>query len=541
MRVLPVLLALVPLPLWADEVVLSTPVTQAAIYLDGALVTRDSTLALQAGDHRIILPDLPRDADPASLSLRLGDTAITAITFRDAFQPPDEVTGDDPALVAAEDRLRAAEAALARYDDAVAEVRARAEAAEALIAYLARVGAGGDGAADPAMLGATAQAIAAETLTARREAIAAMAEARALSASRDRADLVQAVEVARQALDALRAKPGDSLWAVAEVTLAQPYDGPVSVSYIVQNAYWAPTYDLRLSRGDAPALAMDRGAQVAQSSGENWQDVTLTLSTLQLFRPLRSDPPPPRLMRIEDPAPRLPEPLARSYATDAAPAAEPVIVAEAMVATELDGLGVVYAAPGTHDVASGADATRLDLGRVDLTLDRMLAQTVPLMDATAFLMVEATNGDEVILPTYDVRHFVDGLLVGAAEIPHVPANGRMTLGFGPIDGLQVTRRIADRNEGDRGVITRSNEQTEEVVIEVDNLTGRAWDLRVIDRVPYSEQEDLQIAYSAAPQPTVTAFDDRRGVLAWEREIAAGESLRIDLATRITFPTGKELR
>lgn len=36
MRILPVLLAFSPLPLWAEDFVIATPVTRAALYLDGA-------------------------------------------------------------------------------------------------------------------------------------------------------------------------------------------------------------------------------------------------------------------------------------------------------------------------------------------------------------------------------------------------------------------------------------------------------------------------------------------------------------------------
>ena len=41
------------------------------------------------------------------------------------------------------------------------------------------------------------------------------------------------------------------------------------------------------------------------------------------------------------------------------------------------------------------------------------------------------------------------------------------LGFGPIRGLRLTRTTLDRNEGDRGIISRSNENTETVRIDVE--------------------------------------------------------------------------
>lgn len=536
MRILPVLLAFSPLPLWAEDFVIATPVTRAALYLDGALVTRDSTLSIPAGKHRIILPDLPTGAEPASVSLRLGDRVVTAITFSDASWSPDEVTGDDPAITEAEDRVQKALAALADFEDRVGTVRARVEAAEALIAYLGRVGTGDGGVDDAEDLRAMAQVIASEILAARREAISAEGEARVLAY--DREGLVDALKVAKQVLEALRQKSTTGTVAIADFNLSEAFDGPISASYIVREAQWQPAYDIHLARGNQPSLAMDRGAQVIQNSGENWHDVTLTLSTLHLFRPLQSDPPLPKRMRVDDSAPAE---LNRGLIGLTSVGATALVPAAENVATQLNGLGFVYTASGTHDVDSDVELSRLDLGTVDLKLDRMLAQTSALTDMTAFLVAEVTNGDEVILPSFDVRYFVDGLLIGTGDMPQIAGGDQLTLGFGPIDGLQVSRRISDRKEGDRGVITKSNEQTENVVISVKNLTDLPWELRVIDRVPYSEQEDLNIEYTSKPEPTETNFRDKRGILAWEREIAAGETVTITLNTRITFPYGKFLR
>jgi hypothetical protein len=106
--------------------------------------------------------------------------------------------------------------------------------------------------------------------------------------------------------------------------------------------------------------------------------------------------------------------------------------------------------------------------------------------------------------------------------------------------LQLSR-VNERNEGDRGVLSRSNEITENVVIEVENLTGESWPLRVLDQVPYSEQEDLVITWNAQPRPTQVDVDDQKGVLAWDSEIAAGETFEINLNYSLQWPDGKILR
>ena len=76
---------------------------------------------------------------------------------------------------------------------------------------------------------------------------------------------------------------------------------------------------------------------------------------------------------------------------------------------------------------------------------------------------------------------------------------------------------------------------------MENLTGEAWPLRVLDQVPYSEQEDLVITWNARPRPTETDVDDQKGILAWDSEIAAGASQTIILNYSLEWPDGKVLR
>ena len=115
------------------------------------------------------------------------------------------------------------------------------------------------------------------------------------------------------------------------------------------------------------------------------------------------------------------------------------------------------------------------------------------------------------------------------------------MSFGPIEGLRLTRLVRDRNEGDRGILTKSNEQTETVEITVENLTGEVWPLRLIDRVPVSEQEDLEITWTAEPMPAERDIEGARGILAWTFDLPARETQTITVNTRMTWPEGKVLQ
>jgi hypothetical protein len=79
-----------------------------------------------------------------------------------------------------------------------------------------------------------------------------------------------------------------------------------------------------------------------------------------------------------------------------------------------------------------------------------------------------------------------------------------------------------------------------VQIDLNNLTGRDWPVRLQDRVPFSEQDDLKISYTAAPPATTESIDGERGVLEWRFDLPAGQEKQITLETRMQWPDGMEL-
>jgi hypothetical protein len=137
--------------------------------------------------------------------------------------------------------------------------------------------------------------------------------------------------------------------------------------------------------------------------------------------------------------------------------------------------------------------------------------------------------------------YADGAMVGGTELPLIPDGGEETIGFGAIDGIVLSREVPDRSTGEEGLITTSNAQDERAVLKIENLTGQAWPLKVTDQVPYSEQDDLEIEWSADPPPATDSADGKRGILTWEMELAPGETKTITLETSLSWPEGMILQ
>jgi uncharacterized protein (TIGR02231 family) len=505
-------------------------------------VTRTVRAETPAGRHEIVVPGLPPGIDPSFLRVAVPEGVTLGAVRLATARPPDTDPVPRPEVEAAEAEIERLQDAVAVGRRGIALIRARAEAAKARAEVVqAQAARAGEGTPDAAALAALAALVAEEVLAAR--AIALEVEAEVAIAERALEPQFEALARAEARLAALIAgpeRPGAVLEITVEVAAATALE--IGLSAVIDSAGWSPVHDLRLDR-DAGRLTLSRGAMAWQGTGEDWAGVALTLSTARpsdrsapsdLWTDLRRIVP-----KIEQPPmPAAPEMRMSIGAADVAAVDPKEILAE--VATQMQGLTFAYRFTAPVTLRSGADALRLEMSPV--TLDTAVrAEAAPLFDTTAFLVADWMNsGPEPILPGPAIL-YADGAFAGGVDLPLVPPGGRTTTGFGAIDGLAVTRRIPDRSEGATGFLTTANRRVETAVIAVENLTGEPWPVRIIDRVPVSEQDALRVTWSATPMPGETDVDGRRGVLAWTFDLDPGATREITLEHRLDWPEDQVLR
>lgn len=531
-------LVLTGTPVLADRIEATAPVRDVTLYPWGASVTRIVDVNAPAGTHEIVIPGLGDSVDPASLRVGGTDLVIGAISVQqDRASPADPARS--PEYLAALEQVRRLELALTERENRIAAIRARVAAAEDVVAFMLAL-AESDG-FDSSDLAGTLTTVRAQILSARQDAIAAETEAAAAEQGLD--EEKEALERARTLLESLRqAGPGNRALVIAVESGGTP--AQLEITGFSQGASWNPIYDLRLER-DAGTMTLDRGFLITQWTGEDWQDVNLTLSTARPAEQTQPGTLHPWFPRLRDPADEAilqqAAPAARERSMKMAGAIvadgmfEPV-VAEAAEARMM-GATVVYDYPAPVTIRTGADALRLKLDSRGLEPE-IRAEAVPQLDGSAYLVAETVNSlNEVILPG-EATIYADGVLVGRHQLDLVPAGEEIRLGFGPIDGLVAEYEVPQRAEGDRGLISRSNTSSETVVLRVRNLTGEEWPLRIVGQVPVSTQDDLRISWSADPRPNAENPDGQRGLMYWDSTVAPNATREITVTTEMSWPDGK---
>jgi len=267
-----VLAGLAAVPAQAANLEATSSVDAVIVYPDGASVTRVVALDLPAGDHTVVLNDFPLGLDVSSLRVEGEAGAKLTIGAIDARTPRAVTPVDLPEM---DKRIEALKDERANLQGSIDAATARRKFAEHF-AEASPVGIGAKGEARP--------------ISEWREAFAAVSDEVAAAdtaigdARRKQRDLDR--EIARLQSD--RAiKPPSKLEVRLDLAATSATSARLRVTYAVRNARWTPLYDARLDTGAKdrkPALELVRRAEITQTTGEDWSNVALSVSTVRTAR-----------------------------------------------------------------------------------------------------------------------------------------------------------------------------------------------------------------------------------------------------------------
>ncbi|MCK5089383.1 MAG: mucoidy inhibitor MuiA family protein, partial [Hyphomicrobiaceae bacterium] len=334
------------------------------------------------------------------------------------------------------------------------------------------------------------------------------------------------------------------------VNAAAPLDAELTVRYQVRNASWRPRYDARLDTGSKTAasrLDLTRRAEIRQSTGESWDNITLRLSTT---RPTAQAAAPELHTATVDFEPELkpglaaapPDRMTRALGKVAREEAEAdalrpmvmpnVVAANAAVAAAP--FQAVFAVPGRLTIPATGEAKRVQLQENNIE-PTLTVRTVPKVDPKAYLYVKFILPKGAPLLPGAVSLFRDGAFVGTGKLPVLAPGEEHELGFGADDQVRVRHAIVGQTRGETGLISSLRTDSRKFRITVKNQHERAVELVVLDQVPISLNEEIKVTLLGPTKPTTHNVDDKRGVIAFESKLEPEQERVIEFGYRVTWP------
>ena len=194
------------------------------------------------------------------------------------------------------------------------------------------------------------------------------------------------------------------------------------MTYAVRHARWVPLYDARLDTGATdrkPALELVRRAEILQTTGEDWSNVALSVSTVRTAR--GGSAPDLNSLIVQYPPPA--QPLAGAMGTAKprsmpAPAASEVMAKRAeeqQTAAEVSAFQTAFRIPGRVSVATNEGAKSLRISTAAIAPE-LAVRAAPVLDPTAFLEASFTQNEDAPLLPGRISIYRDGMFVGAARM-----------------------------------------------------------------------------------------------------------------------------
>lgn len=547
MFVAPVVVATAPVLAQAElapatVVALDAPITAVTLYRGRAMVTRTCALPDGQGSFEIRIGGLPPTVDAGSLAARVTGAKVLDVRYGETLLEADAATSTD---------LRGATKALdeARRMAAKQDMQARmlAEQNDLLNAISAKTAAENGKDFGSKNLDPTALAAQLKFLSQSREEL--INQRLALEAARVATnDQIKSLEAKIRALGGRNRVARE---AIVSVGKSQAGTATLALNYLVGEAGWAPRYAVRATDAGDDALdlvTVELNAEISQRTGEEWKDITLTLSTAEPGR----RPAPPEVM---------PEFLA---------VAEPVVPVVARSSTGAPGSpggggggfgggglgsGGIVGSPGEDPGrpssldreksygAAYADAEAVGGAIVNYTIPRKVtiptddtrtrSQRVasfdlkpefthvvhPIADATVYLRAKARNTTGTQLVAGEARLFVGDDSVGMAEFPEVAPGGEVTLWFGGDARYEARRMLVEKDAREQGVFGKDDVTVWKWRIDITSGASGSTQLEVTDRIPVSRDEKVKVELKDLTVPLSTdpkyLADDRpRGILRW---------------------------
>jgi uncharacterized protein (TIGR02231 family) len=507
------IIALFAAPVFAQD---SGRVTRVVLYPGAATVERAAQVA--PGQTRVLLTGLPAGFDPRTLrveadpGIHIGEIAVRDVARTEAMS-------------ARESQL---EARIQALKDEKSALGVEVKTAELVRDYLISLNSRPEGEKarpapiDPKNIPTVLEAI-------RRGGINAYGTIQ-------RSELKQRAldkQIAALERDLSRLKSGTRDSRTVAVSLSASATGTVRASYQVANAGWRPLYRARLDSATS-RVELERQATVTQRTGEDWSGVTLRLATGQ-----------PRAATVVDPAPwqlairpqmefqgQARSDVASEARVSRQAAASPRAEAPPVITEFQTEYATEFEVSGKVDIAADGRQVNVSLTRQWVPVKQKV-RIVPRRDLAAMITAEADRPEGIWLPG-DVQLYRDGAYIGST-FWQAQAKDRLVLPFGRDDRLVVTaNRVKNRN-GTAGFV---GQRLERQIADLYTVTSRhkgPVELLLLEASPVAVADQISVDAVFEPKPKVQNWEDRRGVVAWERSLAPGETLKFVADYTITYP------
>lgn len=320
---------------------------------------------------------------------------------------------------------------------------------------------------------------------------------------------------------------------------------PLAISYITNSATWKPFYDLRAESIKEPINMMYK-AQVMQTTGLDWKNVKLTLSSGNPNQNNQAPELQPWFLRYNNPY-NDDKLLGKAYGIQVEnDILQEVVVMASGIKKEKKGfktavqtvnataienqLNVSFDIEIPYDILSNGKAHSVALKEIKLpaTYNYFAA---PRADKEAFLLAEIIDYSKYNLLQGEANIIFEGMYVGKTMINPNQTVDTLKLSMGRDKNIAITREKVSDKSGTK-FLSSYKEQTFTYDISVRNNKKEAVEILLKDQYPLSTNKDITVELLENDRAKV---NEETGLLSWELKLDSNETKKIRISYKVKYP------
>jgi uncharacterized protein (TIGR02231 family) len=328
----------------------------------------------------------------------------------------------------------------------------------------------------------------------------------------------------------------------------------ITLTYAVSGASWEPVYDVRVMP-DTEKVSMTYYGIVTQESGEDWENVALTLSTAPHTEARELPELSPWYITADAPMPKRRFAMAKmsnapmGSAAPCAPPCEdraggawekkmdegPAMEEMAAVTAEVEtsGEAVVYKVPGTDTVMSNGEPKKLTVAMLELSCKTEYL-SVPKLSPEFYLKAKVSNDTEFVFLAGKVNLFQEDDYIGATYIDTKAPKEKFDLSLGVTRQIVIKRELVKKETESAGITGSGTRMNYAYEIKVENHRKAKAKLIIMDQLPIPSNKDIKIEKVVLdPEPKET--DDMKRIK-WKLFLDPEQKKTISLQFSVEYPS-----
>ncbi len=521
------------LNLTAKEITSEVIVNQATVYLKGAKVTASTQINLTRGKNFVRLQNLPRDINVHTISVQIPKTVDMM-----SIQP--EMQQHKPQEADAEEKRLLDEIAKNNKQIELLNIQIRTLNAEKNILESNKQIVPHEKSTNVEQL-EKLLALYAKKLLEIENNVFGLNEKRTELNTKNQ-EITEKINKRRPELKTL------GYDVVLELDTKTDQVAEIVISYLVEEAGWVPSYDIRAQTGKK-AVELTYKGKIYQNTGQEWNNIKLSVSS---YRPnLNTQRPilhPMYVMEFVEPIYQ-PRPMANAgMATNSYISRDAAMSkAESARYDNLDEhladpatwnvvndspLSVIYELQRKHTIPSKREPQHVLLDKREVAAEYVY-HVVPAINTEVHLLAKIKNWNELALMGGEAFLFLGDNFVGKTNLSSQVASDELPIALGTDERIVVKRtRLTDKSETKK----RGDDEIGIHTYEITYKNNLSYDitLEILDQIPVSQSPKIVVNeenYGDAE------FTKTTGALLWTKAVAAGKSGKLEFSYKITHPKG----